>query len=1023
MDFSAFLITLTTEIIIPHFNYTELKNKYLTFRNITIGARLFIGFGIILLLIIVLGISALQQSNTLWNISDSIYSHSLQVMEATHDIGKNIDDVNALIEKIATNNNLTNKQIKESAHRLDTFKTEADRLFNVVYKQSSGNKNYIDSLHATYDHWKTLRDRIIEMRLQDKPSEAYSLFENENASLHHKLIAQTKLMSDFSNTKAENFYAYANRQKHEVVFWFRLVLLGLFIITAIISYLVFISIRRPLLALTQFTDQYSHGDYSIRSTYRSTNEIGRLSASFNNLAASVQEQMNLNQKADSIARAIIRENDPGNFCKQLLKTLTENTMAQVAAIHILNDEGSVFEPFEIAGLPYENFHAFAFGSETAEILFTPDHTKTIHLPESESGKKHVSKIIDLNILPGQVVTLPITDDHRPIALITMVKAEAFSSESLQLLDKIHFVVTARLLGVRAFQKISDISRELDAQNRELQEKTRELSLQSDELKEYNIELKLQKKEVEEANKYKSAFLSNMSHELRTPLNSIIALSGVLTRKLQNQLPEDEYKYLEIIERNGKQLLSLINDILDLSRIESGKENLNISKFAIRSLVDPIVETLEPMAAEKGIELVVSLPEQLPFIRSDSNKCRHILQNVIGNAVKFTENGWVKITVSHTDEDIMISVSDTGIGIEPEYLPVIFDEFRQTDDKTSRQYGGTGLGLAIAKKYIILLGGSIKVTSSPGEGSTFKITLPIENPAFGKDTLQNTDENGRFADDAKIEPNIQPDRKEADKIILLVEDSEPQLIQMSYILKKEGYVVQAARNGQEALDSIKDSIPDAMILDLMMPEVDGFQVIDSIRSQPETSHLPVIILTAKHITPNELFFLKGNNIHQIIYKGVVNRTELIGHVKSVFNTGFKKELRPAAQAVSNAKPRILVIENNHDNLETVKALLSGKYDINGTTQAAEGLSLAYTRLPDLMLLDISVSGTEGFEILDEIRKTDELKHIPVIALTARAMKGDKEELLAQGFDGYISKPIEIATMEQTIEEVLKKSNKE
>lgn len=261
-----------------------------------------------------------------------------------------------------------------------------------------------------------------------------------------------------------------------------------------------------------------------------------------------------------------------------------------------------------------------------------------------------------------------------------------------------------------------------------------------------------------------------------------------------------------------------------------------------------------------------------------------------------------------------------------------------------------------------------------------------------------------------------------KNILLVEDSEAQILQMSYILSKNGYNLSVARNGKEALEAISISIPDAMILDLMMPEVDGFEVLAAIRNRQETSQLPVLILSAKHITKQELIFLKGNHIHQIILKGMVNRSELLAHIHTMMNPparNIKTKLKPGISRPG--KPVILVIEDNPDNLETVKALLSGRYEISGAAESIEGLTIARTLVPDLILLDISLPGMDGFATLDEIRKDENLRHIPVVALTARAMKGDREELLAYGFDGYISKPIDNELLDQTINMVLTGEN--
>jgi len=248
----------------------------------------------------------------------------------------------------------------------------------------------------------------------------------------------------------------------------------------------------------------------------------------------------------------------------------------------------------------------------------------------------------------------------------------------------------------SYQKVMDMSEKLDLQNKDLQEKSNELALQSDELREYNIELELQKTMLDNANQLKSAFLSNMSHELRTPLNSVIALSGVLNRRLKGNIAEEEYKYLGIIERNGKNLLTLINNILDLSRIESGKEEIVLSKFSVKELIESIVSVVEPNAHEKQVNIKTDFADGLPLMVSDAEKCNHVFQNIISNAVKFTEHGEVEISARQVDRNICVIVKDSGIGMMAEELPFIFDEFRQADHKTSRKFGGTGLGLAIAK---------------------------------------------------------------------------------------------------------------------------------------------------------------------------------------------------------------------------------------------------------------------------------------------------------------------------------------
>ncbi|MCJ7737024.1 MAG: response regulator, partial [Anaerolineae bacterium] len=267
-------------------------------------------------------------------------------------------------------------------------------------------------------------------------------------------------------------------------------------------------------------------------------------------------------------------------------------------------------------------------------------------------------------------------------------------------------------------------------------------------------------------------------------------------------------------------------------------------------------------------------------------------------------------------------------------------------------------------------------------------------------------------------------------ILVVEDSEPAIIQITDILTEQGYRVQVARNGWEALEEIGRSRPDAMILDLMMPEVDGFQVLRSIRGAERTAHIPVLILTAKHVTREELRFLEGNHIHQVIQKGAINKNDLLAAIGEMVSPRQEEAaptplptrtpVAPApmpARERASGKPIILIVEDNPDNMITARALLQDTYTIIEAGDGQAGVEQARAQLPDLILMDISLPVMNGIQALDAIRKDSALRHIPVIALTASAMMGDREEILKHGFDGYISKPIVGGVLEQTIREKL------
>lgn len=275
---------------------------------------------------------------------------------------------------------------------------------------------------------------------------------------------------------------------------------------------------------------------------------------------------------------------------------------------------------------------------------------------------------------------------------------------------------------------------MQQQTEELQNQTEELRQTTDTLEMQNTELEEKRRQVESSNKLKSEFLANMSHELRTPLNSIMALSSVLIMRAKKKLNNEENDYLKIIERNGKRLLALINDILDLSKIEAGKMDVHPKPVSLGGLIQTITENIHTLSEQKSLDLTLNLEDNLPKIETDEARLHQALLNIVANAVKFTDKGSIEVSTKHDKKFVYIEVKDSGIGIAQEVLPHIFDEFRQADGTTSRQYEGTGLGLSITKKMMDVLGGEIQVKSELNIGSVFTVILPIKWQA--KKTLKN-----------------------------------------------------------------------------------------------------------------------------------------------------------------------------------------------------------------------------------------------------------------------------------------------
>ena len=979
--------------------------------DLKIGTQLRLGLGAILLLVLLLGVLAWKQSNTQWTQTKGLYEHPFTVNQA---LGKLEVAQKEMVLQVR--NLLLAKSeagAMEALQLIDVAKNDAEPLFAILKERYLGPREDITALQDNFVKWNTLRDETIRQQREGRMAEADASIRPGGALILQANVVQANLqkIDDFASKKAASFYQAAEGQNDALTVQLFAALATILVLMLIIAWLLLTRIRTPLKELTAVTSGFRQGKLDVRSHYASANEFGALSTAFNTMADAIQTQLQSSENATHLASVMLREDEAQAFCRELLKALLQYTGSQIGAVYFLNETKTAYEHFHSIGLGSGGRTAFS-ASELDGELGAALASRTIQrITDIPADTRFAFSAVSGEFKPREILTIPILSDHTVTAVISLASVHAYDPAAIRLVNDILSVLTARVNGVLAFRQLNELAQRLEHQNRELDEQKRELSAQAGELSEQNTELEMQKRQLDEANRLKSAFLSNMSHELRTPLNSVIALSGVLNRRLAATIPAEELTFLEIIERNGKNLLLLINDILDLSRIEAGFEEISVAHFPFRELTDEIVAMLEPLALDKNIALRCQIPDDLPPISSDPVKCRHILQNLVGNAIKFTERGQVTITARKTDGEIHVSVADTGIGIAADHLPHIFDEFRQADDSTSRKYGGTGLGLTIAMKYARLLGGGLTVESTLGQGSTFTLRLPLAL------------ESSNAAAAPKIQKQSAPAPHGQGQCILVVEDSEPAIIQLTDILSRQGYRLQIARNGKEALEQIERSVPDAMILDLMMPEVDGFEVLKAVRGEVCTARLPVLILSAKHVTKEELSFLKGNNIHQLIQKGDVNKDGLLSAVARMVVPQPAPAAVPAPttprprRSVRSGKPLVLVVEDNPDSRRTACAVLSDHYQVIEAVNGQEGVKQARTHQPDVILMDIAMPVMDGIQALQELRKDDALRHIPVIAVTASAMKGDQETILAHGFDGYLSKPIDAALLKKTLHEAL------
>jgi len=828
-------------------------------------------------------------------------------------------------------------------------------------------------------------------------------------------------------------------------------ILVLLVFSAVAVYiLAFFSARntaRPIFNMTKTSRKIQEGDFSARNQVVTADELGFLALSFNDMADTITSRMQVERHVSELTETMVTAEDLSNFGSELLKKLMEISGSELGSFYLLNEDKNSFEHLSSIGVNSEllkPFDASMLEGEFGKALATKKITHIKNIPENTLFK---FKTFAGTALPKEIITIPIVVRKRVLAVASLASLIGYSEETIETLNLAWLGMNTALSNLMASvdtQRLADElsikNQELEAQSAELQSLNEELKHQSKELEEQNVELTVQRAQVEEANRLKSEFLSNMSHELRTPLNSIMALSNVLATQIKDKLSEEEGSYLEIIERNGRQLLSLINDILDLSKIEAGRMDVSISKFFIGATISTLVESIAPLAGEKGIEIVEKLPEDLPMIESDEIRIHQVLQNIIGNAVKFTEKGSVTVSAYNDNdpEKIHITIKDTGIGISKKDLPFIFQEFRQIDGSTSRQFEGTGLGLAIAKRALEMLGGEISVVSEVDKGSTFTVVLPVKwkettfiHKTVAQEFITKMEPERKTIPVVDDESNVLTRFSGSAKRILLVEDNDAAVIQIKSTLESGGYILDVAQSGEEALAYVRHTKPDGIILDLMMPGMDGFEVLEEIRSTRETAELPVLVLTAKDLTPEELKKLSANNIRQLIQKGDVDRQGLLVKIKMMLGAEEKAEPEPPVVISKNqmpipetakkqkiqGTPTILVVEDNPDNMITIKAILRNHYKLLEATDGEEGLNKALTESPDLILLDISLPKLDGYTVVRKVRENKTACNIPVIGLTAHAMEGDREKIMEAGCNDYMSKPIDPAEALKKIEKYL------
>jgi signal transduction histidine kinase/DNA-binding response OmpR family regulator len=705
------------------------------------------------------------------------------------------------------------------------------------------------------------------------------------------------------------------------------------------------------------------GDLGHRIEVRTGDEIEALGEEFNQAAARLQESYaNLEQKVDArtreLARAVEELQALGAVGQTVSSTLDLQTVLTTIVTHAVllsKAEGGTIYEFDEAAQVFVPRSNYGISGDLIEAL----HDSRIRMGETVIGRAAMTRaavqIPDLEREPGNrlldilaragfraLLAVPMLREDRVIgALVVRRKAPGeFPPETVQLLQTFGTQSALAIQNARLYEAIQEQGRQLQV-----------------------------------ASEHKSQFLANMSHELRTPMNAIIGVSEILLEDARDLGRADQVDPLERILRAARHLLTLINDVLDLSKIEAGKMELHPETVDVHALVEDVAATMRPLAEKNGNRFVVECPDGVGSMHVDATRVRQALLNLTSNAVKFTQDGLVTIRAGRPrrgDTDwIVLEVSDSGIGMTSEQVERLFQDFTQADASTTRKYGGTGLGLAISRRFCRMMGGDITVESTPGRGSTFTIALPAgDGPGRGEGIVREA-----------APPRARP--AAAGSTVLVVDDDATVRGVVERFLVRAGFAVVTASSGLEALSRAREIHPAAITLDVMMPDLDGWTVLAALKGDPTMADIPVVLVTILDERTRGLALGAADYLVK-----PVDRERLLGVLR---------DLCPRAAG------RLLLVDDDADTRARLRHILERDgWAVREADNGRVALERVAGELPDAIVLDLVMPEMDGFEFLAELRGRPDGRDIPVVVVTARDLSAEDRSRLNGGVERVIAK---------------------
>ncbi|MCP2025560.1 signal transduction histidine kinase/DNA-binding response OmpR family regulator/CHASE3 domain sensor protein [Flavobacterium sp. HSC-32F16] len=796
-------------------------------------------------------------------------------------------------------------------------------------------------------------------------------------------------------------------------------------------------------AISTIAGNISKGNYDIRVDDTKADALGSVGESLNYMGVSLKNSFELLSQKEwlqtgvaELNNAMLGEKSLQKLSKDVIEFLCQYTNSSAGVLYVLEDN-ELISSGGYSYIPSKNRERIQKGEGLIGQAISSG--KILELKTLSPDDIQINYALG-QIKPTHVVALPLID-HKIEGAVELASIYGFSELHLEFLKSVGNNIGIAIRSTQNRKRVMELleetksqSEELQVQHSELEAINAELEAQTEKLQASEEELRVQQEELEQTNeelsersvlleeknneiqkksealelttRYKSEFLANMSHELRTPLNSILLLSRLLSENNNQSMNTEEIEFAKVIQSSGNSLLGLIDEILDLSKIEAGKMELEFLDVSTKEITDTLWNLFSFLAKEKGIEFEIISKDAPLVIKTDKMRLEQILKNLISNAIKFTEKGKVSIEIKvNTDDDKIICfiVKDTGIGIPVDKQPLVFEAFQQADGSTKRKYGGTGLGLSISRELAKLLRGEIILHSKVNEGSTFTLCLPVFGSALHKINVEKipptdfteVETETELKTPAKkyispvIPDEIDDDRdiiKEGDKVILIIEDDINFAKSLLAFTRQKGYKGIVAVRGDYALNFTMLYKPVGVLLDIELPIKSGWEVLEELKNHAETKHIPVHIMSSHKLKQESLL------------KGAVDFLDKPAAFDKIPDVFLRIE-----HIINREAQKVLIIEDNPKHAKALSYFLE-TYNINSEikSEVADGIQALSKTEVDCVILDMGIPDKQAYQILDGVKKNPGLEKLPVIVFTGKSLSLKEEVKIKKYADSIIVK---------------------